>query len=81
MARRIGIYVFDQVEVLDFAGPYEVFTTAARMFAREYPGTFDLGARRQCRRGGSFMLHGAGRRPRGSCVNRPAGSGWWECGR
>lgn len=31
---RIGIYVFDQVEVLDFAGPYEVFTTAARVHAR-----------------------------------------------
>jgi len=37
MTKRIGIYVFDQVEALDFAGPYEVFTTAARMFAREYP--------------------------------------------
>lgn len=31
MTRTIGIYVFDQVEVLDFAGPYEVFTCAARV--------------------------------------------------
>jgi transcriptional regulator GlxA family with amidase domain len=31
---NIGIYVFDDVEVLDFAGPYEVFTTAARMHLR-----------------------------------------------
>ncbi|MYM33174.1 DJ-1/PfpI family protein [Duganella sp. FT94W] len=31
MTRSVGIYVFDQVEVLDFAGPYEVFTCAARV--------------------------------------------------
>lgn len=31
MSIRVGIYLFDQVEVLDFAGPYEVFTTAARV--------------------------------------------------
>jgi transcriptional regulator GlxA family with amidase domain len=31
---NIGIYVFDEVEVLDFAGPYEVFTTATRMHSR-----------------------------------------------
>ncbi|KAF7599984.1 MAG: thiamine biosynthesis protein ThiJ [Candidatus Dactylopiibacterium carminicum] len=35
---RIGIYVFDQVEVLDFAGPYEVFTTASRVHGRKHPG-------------------------------------------
>lgn len=28
---RIGIYIYDNVEVLDFAGPYEVFTTASRV--------------------------------------------------
>ena len=31
--RLIGIYVFDDVEVLDFAGPFEVFTVADRMQA------------------------------------------------
>ena len=36
MTQRIGIYVYDQVEVLDFAGPYEVFTTASRVYAREH---------------------------------------------
>ncbi|MDN7120464.1 DJ-1/PfpI family protein [Nocardioides sp. ChNu-153] len=30
----IGILVFDDVEVLDACGPYEVFTTAARVAAR-----------------------------------------------
>ena len=27
----VGIFVFENVEVLDFAGPYEVFTTAGRV--------------------------------------------------
>jgi len=33
-ALQIGILGFDEVEVLDLAGPYEVFTTAARMASR-----------------------------------------------
>ncbi len=37
MSDTIGIYVFDEVEALDFAGPYEVFTTAARVHARMQP--------------------------------------------
>ncbi|NHZ33421.1 DJ-1/PfpI family protein [Massilia rubra] len=37
MTRTIGIYVFDDVEVLDFAGPYEVFTCATRMAAKLAP--------------------------------------------
>lgn len=35
MSINIGIYVYDDVEVLDFAGPYEVFTTATRMHLRK----------------------------------------------
>lgn len=35
---NIGIYLFDGVELLDFAGPIEVFTTAARVHARRHPG-------------------------------------------
>ncbi|QDZ30660.1 DJ-1/PfpI family protein [Noviherbaspirillum sp. UKPF54] len=30
----VGILVFDDVEILDFSGPYEVFSTAARVQAR-----------------------------------------------
>lgn len=30
----VGILVFDDVEVLDFSGPFEVFSTAARVHAR-----------------------------------------------
>ncbi|MBK1684493.1 DJ-1/PfpI family protein [Rhodoferax fermentans] len=36
---QVAILVFDAVEVLDFAGPYEVFTTASRVFSRRNPGT------------------------------------------
>jgi transcriptional regulator GlxA family with amidase domain len=35
MTFNIGIFLFTEVEVLDFAGPYEVFTTATRVAARE----------------------------------------------
>lgn len=31
---NVGIYLFDGVEVLDFAGPFEVFSTASRVSAR-----------------------------------------------
>lgn len=31
---NVGIVIFDDVELLDMAGPYEVFTTAARVHAR-----------------------------------------------
>jgi len=35
MALQVGIYLFDEVEVLDFAGPFEVFSTASRLMQRE----------------------------------------------
>jgi len=38
VTKTIGIYLFDDVEVLDFAGPFEVFSTAARLHARSVPG-------------------------------------------
>ncbi|HXF84056.1 MAG TPA: DJ-1/PfpI family protein [Anaerolineales bacterium] len=37
MSLTVGIYLFDEVEVLDFAGPFEVFSTASRVHARLYP--------------------------------------------
>ncbi len=41
---NIGIYIYDQAEVLDFAGPFEVFTTASRVHARQNPAAslFDV---------------------------------------
>ena len=32
---NIGIYIYNEAEVLDFSGPYEVFTTASRVYARQ----------------------------------------------
>lgn len=37
MSCSVGIFVFENVEVLDFAGPYEVFTTASRVHGRLHP--------------------------------------------
>ena len=37
MTRTVGIYLFDDVEVLDFAGPFEVFSTASRVHSRLDP--------------------------------------------
>jgi transcriptional regulator GlxA family with amidase domain len=34
---NVGIFLFDEVEVLDFAGPFEVFSVAARVQARREP--------------------------------------------
>ncbi len=34
MTLSVGIFIFEGVEVLDFAGPYEVFTTASRVALR-----------------------------------------------
>lgn len=31
MRKRVGILVFDEVEVLDFAGPFEVFSVASQL--------------------------------------------------
>jgi transcriptional regulator GlxA family with amidase domain len=39
MTRTVGIYLFDGMEVLDFAGPYEVFAAAAHVHSRLSPGS------------------------------------------
>jgi transcriptional regulator GlxA family with amidase domain len=38
MTRNVGIYIFDEIEVLDLGGPFEVFSTASRMKSRLHPG-------------------------------------------
>jgi transcriptional regulator GlxA family with amidase domain len=38
LTHTVGIFLFDNVEVLDFAGPFEVFSTAARVKSRLKPG-------------------------------------------
>ena len=42
MSIAVAVYVFANVEVLDFAGPFEVFTTASRVFSRRNPGQPEL---------------------------------------
>jgi transcriptional regulator GlxA family with amidase domain len=37
MPTSVAIYIYPNVEVLDFAGPYEVFTTASRVHRRRHP--------------------------------------------
>ncbi len=37
MIIAVAIYIFTDSEVMDFAGPYEVFTTASRVFKRSNP--------------------------------------------
>lgn len=37
MPIHVGIYVYPEVEVLDFAGPFEVFSTASRIAPRVNP--------------------------------------------
>lgn len=39
MTISVGIFIFDNVEVLDFAGPYEVFTTASRVWKQSDAST------------------------------------------
>jgi len=36
---HVRILAFDGMEALDFAGPFEVFTTASRMHQRLHPGS------------------------------------------
>ncbi|WP_437669934.1 DJ-1/PfpI family protein [Sorangium sp. So ce131] len=38
----VGIYIFDDAEILDVAGPYEVFATASRMHERDNPAAGPL---------------------------------------
>ncbi len=35
---NVGIVIFDQVEVLDFCGPFEVFSVTTEMIAQQRPG-------------------------------------------
>ena len=42
MTINVGIYLYNEVEVLDFAGPFEVFSTASRVNARVSPESDNL---------------------------------------
>ncbi len=42
MTRHIGIYIYPMAEVLDFSGPFEVFTTASRLCPDDDPFAVSL---------------------------------------
>lgn len=42
MTINVGIYQYNEVEVLDFEGPFEVFSTASRVNARPSPESGNL---------------------------------------
>lgn len=42
MTINVGIFLYNDVEVLDFAGPFEVFSTASRVDTRISPGSESL---------------------------------------
>lgn len=74
MALRVGIYLFDEIEVLDLGGPFEVFSTASRMKGRLSPGAakpfevFTVADRlRQVRARGGLLLQ-----PNYDLANHPA---------
>ncbi|SFH59626.1 DJ-1/PfpI family protein [Tindallia magadiensis] len=43
--RNVGIYVFEKVEVLDFAGPYEVFSVTSELNQYELFNVFTIAER------------------------------------
>ncbi len=60
MALNVGIYLYDHAEVLDFSGPFEVFSTANRLVAEPAFNVFlvgETGAQIQAR--GSFQVNPA----------------------
>jgi len=60
VTRTVGIYVYDDVEVLDFAGPFEVFSTAARVHQRQAPEEDPLFTVRLVSAGGGAVTARAG---------------------
>ena len=54
---NIGIYLYDEAEVLDFAGPFEVFSTASRVSRQTPPfNVFLLGEKRKVSARGNFCV-------------------------
>lgn len=81
--RQVAIYLYDDIEVLDFAGPFEVFCTASRVFRRANPDaappfeTFTVGATRKAiaARGGLMVepRFGIGSHPKIDVLVIPGG--------
>ncbi|AIF53125.1 DJ-1/PfpI family protein [Pelosinus sp. UFO1] len=46
LIKRVGIFLFNGVELMDFAGPYEVFTAANLMAPQQYFDVFTVSAQK-----------------------------------
>ncbi len=66
--RQVAILLYPDVEVLNFAGPYEVFTTASRMALRLAPAAASQAEITASVCTGVFLLAAAGLLPAGTPV-------------
>lgn len=53
---NIGIYIYDEAEVLDFSGPFEVFSTAKRLSGHEWNIFFIAQSDTLIRARGNFLV-------------------------
>lgn len=57
MRMNVGIYIYEHAEVLDFAGPFEVFSTASRLSDPPVPfDVFLIGEHRDVTARGGFQV-------------------------
>src|SRR5512138_2646612 len=74
---NVGIFVFDDVEVLDFAGPFQVFTTAQRVARPGVPfATFTVAAQGEVQARGGLPMSPSytfGREPQVDVLIVPGG--------
>jgi transcriptional regulator GlxA family with amidase domain len=64
---NIGIYIYDNAEVLDFSGPFEVFTTAKRVARNDWNVFFVAATDSMVKARGNFLVH-----PHYTVDNHPA---------
>jgi transcriptional regulator GlxA family with amidase domain len=74
---NVGIFVYDDVEVLDFAGPFQVFTTAQRVARPATPfATFTVAAGDEVQARGGLLIapsYAFGREPHIDVLIVPGG--------
>lgn len=54
---NIGIYIYDDAEVLDFSGPFEVFSTAKRLAGNDWNVFFIAETAAQVKARGNFLVN------------------------
>src|SRR5947207_12172153 len=72
---HVGIVIFDDVEVLDFAGPFEVFTVAGQLQGADSPNTENVAIRAFTIAQSDRLVHARGNlliQPHYTIENHPA---------